>query len=70
MAIELGVCGTYLTIGQLIRRAGLLSESDTQASSCLYRALAAAVANVSLQDATLHGARSITITLNTVRQPL
>ena len=32
MAVELGVCAAYLTIGQLIRRAGLLSDSDTQVS--------------------------------------
>lgn len=30
MVVEIAVCGVYLTIGQLIRRAGLLSQSDSQ----------------------------------------
>lgn len=35
MAAELGACGAYLVVGQLLRRSGLIHDSDTQARSTL-----------------------------------
>lgn len=31
MAVELGACGAYLVVGQLLRRSGLINDGDTQA---------------------------------------
>ncbi len=58
MAVELGVCAAYLAIGHLIRRAGLLADSDTQASALGIRMLARLVDEpTGLMHAIMHGNR-------------